>query len=505
MTKMLPLILVLVGFLRGADVNAASCSYADVSSAYGSATTGDVLIVPSCGSTAWSGNTLTISKQITVRGQTSCSGTGATLSCIAGTTISNTQPIFIINANGARVTGFTLTGGANGKGLIETTSSASGWRVDHVRLTPSLGGTARGAFAYGFGGGLFDHVYVDTASGGIDVDGADGENGEYAVCETLEANCDGTHSWQTPLTFGSAASVYIEDSYFNFSSVLDGAFDMYGGARYCFRYNHVVGTNSGAHGLDSGGQRSVLQHEVYRNTFTHSGSSIYAIWNSRGGTHRLFENVVTGDWGGFIYLQNYRTSNGYNWGICDGTGSLDQNTSGQHGYACRDQVGRGPSTSEMEWPTGSTFSQILAPGYTWSNTLNGSIMTVTDIVVGDSNGAQSAGSTVVDFIILPNRDFYNEDSENCEAAPSGNCTQGVGVGTLANRPASCTTGVGYWATDQGNWNASGGSQGVLYVCTSSNTWTLQYTPYAYPHPLQDLAGRSRAGGGIRISGGIRTQ
>jgi len=26
-------------------------------------------------------------------------------------------------------------------------------------------------------------------------------------------------------------------------------------------------------------------------------------------------------------------------------------------------------------------------------------------------------------------------------------------------------------------------QGQLYVCTSTNTWTLYYTPFVYPHPL----------------------
>ena len=68
-------------------------------------------------------------------------------------------------------------------------------------------------------------------------------------------------------------------------------------------------------------------------------------------------------------------------------------------------------------------------------------------------------------------------------------TVGTGHGTLANRPTTCTTGVGYWATDQGNWNASGVagprgySNGQLYVCTATNTWTLSYTPYTYPHPL----------------------
>ena len=55
----------------------------------------------------------------------------------------------------------------------------------------------------------------------------------------------------------------------------------------------------------------------------------------------------------------------------------------------------------------------------------------------------------------------------------------------------------YWATDQGSWNTStsnpegvqlNGADGVLYRCTSTNTWTLYYTPYTYPHPLQNGGG-----------------
>jgi hypothetical protein len=53
-------------------------------------------------------------------------------------------------------------------------------------------------------------------------------------------------------------------------------------------------------------------------------------------------------------------------------------------------------------------------------------------------------------------------------------TKGVGVGLLAARPSTCTTGVGYWATDES----------ILYKATATNTWTAYYTPYTYPHPLR---------------------
>ena len=93
--------------------------------------------------------------------------------------------------------------------------------------------------------------------------------------------------------------------------------------------------------------------------------------------------------------------------------------------------------------------------------------------------------------IIANRDYYAEVSQSAQTSPSSpfNGTVGTGYGTLSNQPATCKTGVGYWATDQGNWNQSGsGGQGQLYVCTATNTWTLYYTPYTYPHPLTGGSG-----------------
>jgi hypothetical protein len=90
-------------------------------------------------------------------------------------------------------------------------------------------------------------------------------------------------------------------------------------------------------------------------------------------------------------------------------------------------------------------------------------------------------------------DYYAQASglQTSSTSPF-NGTSGAGWGTLANRPTTCTTGVGYFATDRGSWNTGtsnpygvqqNGANGVLYRCTSSNTWTLYYTPYIYPHPL----------------------
>jgi hypothetical protein len=70
---------------------------------------------------------------------------------------------------------------------------------------------------------------------------------------------------------------------------------------------------------------------------------------------------------------------------------------------------------------------------------------------------------------------------HCDKAGPGGATS---PRSFARRPTTCTTnsnesggGVGYFATDVG-------ARGTLYRCSAANTWTVQYTPYAYPHPLQ---------------------
>lgn len=129
--------------------------------------------------------------------------------------------------------------------------------------------------------------------------------------------------------------------------------------------------------------------------------------------------------------------------------------------------GDGPPFGGMSPLTGHTPTG--QPVYNWLDRLNGS---------------QSDLQVTVDFA-QENRDYFLEQS-------SFDGTAGIGVGTIASRPATCTVGVAYWATDEGTWNANEIPSGKRYECTATNTWTAKYganssgEPLAYPHPYRSL-------------------
>ena len=116
-------------------------------------------------------------------------------------------------------------------------------------------------------------------------------------------------------------------------------------------------------------------------------------------------------------------------------------------------------------PIGAT-TETLDPSYEFMDTAGSGGTPTHGAFSSDSQG------------ILADKNFYL-------ANPSFDGSSGTGFGTLASRPASCTTGVAYWATDQGSWNQSGsGGQGALSICGDGG-WpsSPSYTPYTYPHPL----------------------
>jgi hypothetical protein len=182
----------------------------------------------------------------------------------------------------------------------------------------------------------------------------------------------------------------------------------------------------------------------------------------------VFNNVTGGYNQDRIYLDNVRSCFDYapNWGMCNGNSWIDGNVPGQSGWLCRDQPGASTDASLWDFSTPAPIQQ-RAPMYAWNN---------------KGNGGVEMPFEVLDFCpenlihIQENREFYNY-TETFDG------TSGVGIGTLANRPSTCTPGVGYWATDAGTWNQNG-EDGILYKCTSPNNWEIYYEPLMYPHPLR---------------------
>jgi hypothetical protein len=83
-------------------------------------------------------------------------------------------------------------------------------------------------------------------------------------------------------------------------------------------------------------------------------------------------------------------------------------------------------------------------------------------------------------IIRADRDYFKE-------AGSFNGSTGVGIGTKAQMLAIKGTkvGVGYWVTDEGDWNVANGTtkDGQLYTWNGSS-WVFSYRPYSYQHPMR---------------------
>lgn len=429
---------------NAATINAASCMQSDVQSAINSASSGDTVLVPS-GNCTWSAP-VNLNKNITLMGNGSIN-TKVTW---------NTTGFAIIATGTWRITGMGFAKGSSGSGIVSipVDTSSVGWRVDHCDFTSSS--------TYGESILIFG---APTVTGYGLADNNTHTNMRAVLIYGNDCSPSGDKEWARVLSLGTANAVYVEDSTITNTISQNGyeEFDLNCGGRIVFRYNTVNSFNFGIHSVQ-GGNRAARSWEIYNNKFIAGSLFPWVVGHVRGGSGVIFNNTVAGSFGSNVFLlDNVRSCESRSSsGICGGSSSWDGNRTGAYGYPCRDQIGR--STDVFQWD-GGIPPQTLSPAYFWNNKNNG---------IEVPAQVSSSCTNQTSYHILANRDFYNYNA-------SFNGTTGVGMGLLANRPATCTTnanesggGVAYWATDTN----------TLYRCSATNTWTVHYTPYTYPHPLR---------------------
>ena len=495
---------------KAATITASSCSASAVQAALNQATAGSTINIPA-GTCTWTTPvSWTAPANVTLMGQTTCTGAGQSLTCTDNTILINGSAQllnFTLPSTGVfRMTGLTFRSSVCGDHPM-VFGAASGYatmRLDHNHWDRFCN------FNWDSNNmnGVADHNWYNN------VGGAPGAN------QVRPFGADNDTEWTNPTNFGSASNnwFYVEDSRWDFGI----SNDCFSSGRQVFRYNYMNGSGVQEHGTGHSGQnRGCRGLEVYGNTIigdtNANRTTAVAIYSGSGRvwgntvdfsctncSSAVMLDLVEDRQSNYTYTQSATPSG---WSYCgtnfNGTGSVWDGNQDASGYPCLDQVGRGPGdllsgnfstkrnntrncTVTFSWANraascdGSNSSawprQALEPVYEWLNSGTAS--------AGWVGVFRSPASTAN---IQANRDYYvGHGNTSCNAG-AGSCTAGVGTGTRAQRPANCTTGVAYWSTDQGgNWNTANGTanDGTLDVCTATNTWTNStYTPYTYPHPL----------------------
>lgn len=503
---------------------AAGTTPADIQTAITAASDGAILTFAS-GSYSWGGvdGTFRINNSkgvtliceavqactVTVNGSSPCCSTGQ----LSGA-----------NTKNYRISGFVFEGGS---GTVLRWYGAAGAVAYNVRIDNNWFKNATAGKTIIFGGtlpssavwGVIDH---NKWTGAVNVLGVEawglGIDHTTSSIESIYAS--------TPR--GTINNVFVEDNDFDFTSHTDvgsGCVDILAGTGMVVRFNRVRNCQLIAHGTTHEG--GSINFEIYGNAIIRDTGSyttgLRSLFHQGSGESYVWGNTITHTGTiseSALELTHYRSATpaeagyGTTAGRCDGTVTnvWDGNTAPTgtyYGYPCFLQPGRAVAAGTPRWGT-------MAPLYVWSNS-DVSTGALVSLIVSNPWGTSNPEPATH---IGSDRDYFNAVSINAQTSATSpfNGTTGMGFGTLANRPTTCTHatspdgdnggGVGYWATDQGTWNVSpsntygvqqNGADGVLYRCSAANTWTVQYTPYQYPHPLQGISyGGTGGQGGMDV-------
>ena len=413
----------------------ASCSLANVNTAISAATEGDTVQVAN-GSCDWGSSGINLTKFITLTG-----GIGTITT--TGTMV-NFTPATPANNGTFRVTGFTANVGIFVS--MQTTVENGTTKMTHIRI---------------------DHNTVTSSDNMINVDNANFwgvvDSNTFTNGSHMDIYGPGCTGWlSNTYAFGTSDNLYFEDN--TIISQMDaGVVNSLGfGGRVLFRYNTISYRAGGQfYGFDIHGNQG-LNHtcgskggEYYGNRIDNNGTnSAMKQMDHRDGRVMNFFNRIVSTGATWISSRNECNDNQNPAGYTVDDGGMPMHLNDSYYFNIRNSAG-------------------VHTEYGGSNIANGSTQ-------------NCEGASGTSYTIAENQDFWGYKS-------SFNGTVGVGCGILASRPATCTTGVGYFATTDSCTSISDANvganpetpiSGTFYKCTATNTWTAYYTPYTYPHPLR---------------------
>lgn len=412
-------------------------SQPDVKVAIAEAKAGDtVLIPPGTFTYGANGDFISIDKPIILAG----SGRKTTTIVIADSSGQWTNAAIRLSG-GVTVRDFTITGAGTEARAPFSAGGASGWRISNIEFNQVKSGYflyVQGVF------GLVDNCTLNGSAG----------NSELIFTRGPE------NAWQTDDTIGTADNVYIEDCTINGEGYVC---DINSNGKAVVRFCTITGPiKVDGHGKASNTPpRGVRHMEIYHNAWTSNNQGGWLTVEMRGGTGHIFSNTAVR---GTYMLRDYATC--AKWPNFGGFRTPKD-------YPIDDQIGTGkdPKVGASE------------PMYLWKNRLTtGAPWRKYDSEAPAEAKALNGGVAFRDSdLIAQDRDFFCEIEDKKFDGSSG-----VGIGTRVAMDAIKPTRakVGFWVTDEGEWNAKNpGPDGRLYIW-NGKAWTLKYTPYAYPHPLR---------------------
>ena len=335
-------------------INAASASLADVRGAIASAVHGDTVIVPA-GTASWT-SCLTITKSITIQGQTTTNSDNGTAS---------DQTILIDNL--VRVGG--------GQGYFHCSTSTAGQLLRITGITFSGQGGIQTIMPNGairFSGNpnvpvRIDHCHFMHLNHSPMITVYDGLNGvsDHNIFDDFVGNnfshsingaSYGDGAWAERANYGSGTFFFMEDNYIWLSSYgggAGGAVDSFYGAKYVFRYNHVFNSVTLGHSTGSSDPRGrgVRAMEIYNNDFHYSNTG--GLDGTTSGSLIAHDNTFLGTLLTGWHLQVYRAfwSYGAPFYGADGSNAWDVND---------------PQLYESGAATGGSTSTLLDTSKNWS-------------------------------------------------------------------------------------------------------------------------------------------